>query len=233
MHCKLRFRRAQDLWLPLWFAHDSTFRSSQDTPAALGRSEPCSRTIEDGTEDVHLGNAPTPDPSSSGKLQNCLEGSKPAAAKAVGLATDGGVATNTTNYSSAAGPTGTNGGGERRVDHQENGENIEDSSSPQKSPEAATAGAAGTAVVEPAEDTATADPLTVVAMRQELSLVKNAASGLEGALRESRSEVQLLRELLATEQDTTRKLRYPLVCTSQIGVNSWLRRPSAEVRLTT
>ncbi|CBJ25593.1 Myosin, heavy chain 10, non-muscle [Ectocarpus siliculosus] len=200
---------------PSTFARDSSassspvekgFSDNTDTPAALGRSEPCSRTIEDGTEDVHLGNAPTPDPSSSGKLQNCLEGSKPAAAKAVGLATDEGVATNTTNDSSAAGPTGTNGGGERRVDHQENGESIEDGSSPQNSPEAATAGVAGTTVVDPAEDTTTAGPLTVVAMRQELSLVKNAASGLEGALRESRSEVQLLRELLATEQDTTRKL---------------------------
>ncbi|CAB1119443.1 unnamed protein product [Ectocarpus sp. CCAP 1310/34] len=182
------------------------FSDNTDTPAALGRSEPCIGTIQDGTEDIHLGNAPTPDPSSSGKLQDFLEGSKPAAAKAIGLAIDEGVATNTTNDSSAEGPTDTNWGGERRVDHQENAERIQDGSSPQKSPEAATAGAAGTAVVKPAEDTTTADPLTVVAMRQELSLVKNAASGLEGALRESRSEVQLLRELLATEQDTTRKL---------------------------
>ncbi|CAN0402680.1 unnamed protein product, partial [Ectocarpus sp. 12 AP-2014] len=182
------------------------FPDKTNTPAALGHSEPCIRTIEDGTEDVHLGNAPTPDPSSSGKLQNCLEGSKPAAAKAVGLATDEGVATNTTNGSSAAGPTGTTRGGERRVDHQEHGDRIEDGSSPQKSPETTTAAAVGTAVVDPAEDTTPADPLTVVAMRQELSLIKNAASGLEGALRESRSEVQLMRELLATEQDTTRKL---------------------------
>ncbi|CAM9435559.1 unnamed protein product [Ectocarpus sp. 4 AP-2014] len=196
---------ARDSSAPLSSVEEG-FSDKNDTPAALGRSEPCVRTIEDGTEDVHLGNVPTPDPSSSGKLQNCLEGSKPAAAKAVGFATDEGVATNTTNDSSATGPTGTNWGGERRVDHHENGERTEDGSSPQKSPEAATAGAAGTAVVEPAEDTTTADPLTVVAMGQELSLVKNAASGLEGALRESRSEVQLLRELLATEQDTTRKL---------------------------
>ncbi|CAM9123728.1 unnamed protein product [Ectocarpus fasciculatus] len=190
---------ARDSSAPLSFVEEG-FSDKTDTPAALGRSETYSRTIEDGTEDVHVGDARTLDPSSSGKLQNALEGSKP-------LATDEGEATNTTNDSSASGPTGTDGGGERRVDHQENGESIEAGSSPQQSAEAATAGAAGTAlVVEPAKDTTTADPLTVVAMRQELSLVKNAASGLEGALRESRSEVQLLRELLATEQDTTRKL---------------------------
>lgn len=42
-------------------------------------------------------------------------------------------------------------------------------------------------------------------MRQELDLFKNGTSVLEGALRDTRSEAQHLREVLSTERDTTQK----------------------------
>lgn len=77
--------------------------------------------------------------------------------------------------------------------------------------------------IGPAEQT-TADAQALVTMRRELDGVKSAASGLESALRESRSEVLQLRELLATEEDTARKqagkissLRYPAVASSRAG----------------
>lgn len=54
--------------------------------------------------------------------------------------------------------------------------------------------------IEPA-----ADAQALVTMRRELDRVQSSASGLESALRESRSEVLQLRELLTTEEDTTRK----------------------------
>lgn len=61
-----------------------------------------------------------------------------------------------------------------------------------------------TVVVAPARETAV-DSLALITMRQELGLVKNTASGLEGALQESRSEVQHLRKMLSAEEDTNRK----------------------------
>lgn len=49
------------------------------------------------------------------------------------------------------------------------------------------------------------DAQALVAMRKELDTVKNSASGLAGALRESRSEVLQLREKLAMEEATSRR----------------------------
>lgn len=140
------------------------------------------------------------------------------------MAMDGGAAAVVANGKSAAGSAGTRGGcespkhlnghGEHEVQRQRAG------SSAQESLEATVVGVGvGVARVEPARETA-ADSQTLKTMRQELDLVKNAASGLEGALQESRSEVQHLREMLATEEDTTRKqagklasLRYRLLLT--------------------
>lgn len=83
-------------------------------------------------------------------------------------------------------------------------------------------GAKAVGGIEPAEETA-ADTQALVAMRTELDRVKGAASELESALRESRSEVLQLRELLATEENTTREqarrissLRYPSVANSRV-----------------
>ncbi len=66
------------------------------------------------------------------------------------------------------------------------------------------------------------DAQALVAMRTELDIVRNSASGLEGALRESRSEVLQLREKLAMEEDTSRRqagkiasLRYHVVARGQ------------------
>lgn len=97
-------------------------------------------------------------------------------------------------------------------------------SSSTKSVEVAIGEMGATAVggIEPAEDT-TADTQALVTMRRELERVKGAASGLESALRESRSEVSQLRELLATEENKTREqagrlssLRYPAVASSRV-----------------
>lgn len=75
---------------------------------------------------------------------------------------------------------------------------------------------------ESAEETA-GDAQALVSIRRELDRTKDAASGLESALRESQSEVSQLRELLATEENTTREqagrissLRYPVVASSWV-----------------
>ena len=120
----------------------------------------------------------------------------------------------------AAGAVDTNGADEspeRRAAHGEgHGQDSE-------SIEVATGETGATEVggIEQAEE-ATADAHALVSMRRELDRVKGAASGLESALRESRSEVLQLRELLSTEENTTREqagrissLRYPVVASSR------------------
>ena len=116
----------------------------------------------------------------------------------------------------AAGTIGANGAGESLElpeGHGEGHTNRQDAGSV----EVAMVETAATEVggVESAEEP-TVDVQALVSIRRELDRVRGAASGLEGSLRESRSEVVQLRELLATEEKTTREqagrissLRYP------------------------
>lgn len=159
----------------------------------------CGRQTEDDTEDANAETTPTTHPC------ECRE--------ATAIASNADMKINdeaaaTVTKSSTAGSAGThgrcessqhsNGSGKHEVQLQRA------DSSTQQSPEATVVEVGfGVEGVEPARGTVV-DSQTLKAIRQELDTVKNEASGLERALQESRSEVQRLRNVLATEEDTTR-----------------------------
>lgn len=93
-------------------------------------------------------------------------------------------------------PPDGHGEGQRHPQHASSSESVE--------VEMGDMGSTAVEGVEAFEETA-ADAHALVMMRRELDRVRGAASGLESALRESRSEVLQLRELLATEENTTRE----------------------------
>lgn len=60
-------------------------------------------------------------------------------------------------------------------------------------------------------EAATSNAQALKDAQEELVLAKNTMSGLQGALAESQSEVHALRDMLSTQQDTTRRQAEKLV----------------------
>lgn len=178
-------------------------------PQAFMCQSTCGRPTQDDAEDANAETTPTTHPCLLGNSPSCLEGGTAAvAASGIDMAMNEGAGTVVANDNRATGSAGTREGYESRkhlngeVEHDVQQQRPD--SLAQESLEAMVVEGFGVAGVEPARETVV-DSQTLKTMRQELDLVKNAASGLEGALKESRSEVQHLRKVLATEEDTTRK----------------------------
>eukprot|EP00903_Cladosiphon_okamuranus_P007670 g7438.t1 len=157
--------------------------------------------VENVKEDVSSNEAPQ-------TLKQAATQAATAAENDVALAVDGGAKNVRINGDSAPGASvDATGGGEppEPPDGHVEGQTHQPSAS-SESAEAAMGEIDSVALggIEPAEETA-ADAQALVAMRRELDRVKGVASGLESAYRESRSHVLQLRELLATEEKTTRE----------------------------
>eukprot|EP00752_Nemacystus_decipiens_P016541 g14784.t1 len=120
-----------------------------------------------------------------------------AAENGVALATEGRAEMVTINGDHAANTSDTNDAGESPAPPYCYGEG-----QTHRDSESVQVAIAETGVA--AEET-TSDAKALASMRRELDRVRGAASGLESALRESRSEALELRELLAAEKNTTRE----------------------------